>query len=333
MKKKSTAKRTYKKKESPALNDSTIRKDVAEKALATITGDKVEPMFSAAQIDLLKRTIAHGTTDDEFKMFLRQCQRTGLDPFARQIYVIKRKTYDREKNSYIMKASIETSIDGFRLIAQRSREYAGQVGPFWCGDDEIWKDVWLSKTPPAAAKVGVRRKGFEEPLYAVAKFETYAQKKDDGKLFSTWAKMPEIMIAKCAEALALRRAFPQELSGIYTTDEMNQVDNETTGKKSKDVSHETATLIDEATGEPDEKRFKDAMEKMNAAPNAKALVNIANEYRDGKYSQAMKADLTSMYSTKLKELMDKEKNAADEMNKKNEKKKPDDKVLEPGEGE
>lgn len=176
--------------------------------------------FTPDQVSLLKSQIARGASDDELKLFIQVCQRTGLDPFARQIYAVVRN----DKNSSTgKKMVIQTSIDGFRLVAQRSKEYAGQAGPQWCGEDGEWRDVWLSKEAPAAARVGVLRAGFREPVWAVALWSEFAQMAYE-KPTAMWKNMPTVMLAKCAESQALRRVFPMELSGLYSEEEMGQAD-------------------------------------------------------------------------------------------------------------
>ena len=177
-----------------------------------ITND--QKFWSDAQLSALKQLGLSNASNGDLAFFFHQAQRTGLDPFARQIYMIERGG----------RYGIQTSIDGLRIVAQRSGKYAGQTAPYWCGDDGEWKDVWLGKTPPFAAKVGVYREGFNEPTWAVARLDSYCPLGRDGKPMGLWNKMPDVMLAKCAEALALRKAFPNDLSGLYTDDEMSQAD-------------------------------------------------------------------------------------------------------------
>jgi phage recombination protein Bet len=190
----------------------------------------------------MRRTLARGASEDELALFVEQCRRPGLDPFARQIYSVRRKQWNAQARAYEEAQVIQVSIDGFRLIADRTHKYAGQVGPWWCGTDGEWKEVWLSDEAPAAAKVGVMRHDFHQPLYAIALFKSYVQTNGHGDPVSRWKTDPAGMLAKCAEALALRRAFPHELSGLYTTEEMGQADNP--------ASAHTASTVPAPTTEP-----------------------------------------------------------------------------------
>jgi phage recombination protein Bet len=166
--------------------------------------------WTQEQTQLISSTIAPGCTADELKLFAYACQRTGLDPFSRQIYAIKRG-----------KMTIQVGIDGLRSIAERSGELDGSA-TYWIGDTEgsQWSDVWLGSKPPAAAKTIIYRKGCSHSFVGVARYADYAGQ-------GLWSKMPSAMLAKCSEALALRKAFPADMSGVYTVDEMEQAETVT----------------------------------------------------------------------------------------------------------
>jgi phage recombination protein Bet len=164
-------------------------------------------LWTPEQTQLIATTIAPGCSSDELRLFAYACQRTGLDPFSKQIYAIRRSG----------RMTIQAGIDGLRAIAERTGELDGSHTE-WCGDDGQWADVWISAKPPAAAKTTIWRKGSSHPFIGVARFADY----NAGQ--GLWSKMPAAMIAKCSEALALRKAFPANLSGVYSTDEMEQAE-------------------------------------------------------------------------------------------------------------
>lgn len=165
----------------------------------------------------------------ELSAFLHLCQRTRLDPFSRQIYLIGRFDGRQQRKVY----TPQTSIDGYRVIAHRASAEAGHAlgyeDTLWCDKSGQWRDVWLADAPPAAAKVTVIRNGMR--FSAVARYAEYVQTKKGGDPSGLWGKMPATMTAKCAEALALRMAFPHDLAGVYTAEEMAQADNPAAGDR------------------------------------------------------------------------------------------------------
>lgn len=156
-----------------------------------------------SKLDLIKRTVAVGATADELAMFFHQAKKTGLDPLARQIYFVKRDG----------KGTIQTGIDGYRLVADRTGKYAGN-------EDPVFEEP-QGALNPSKATVTVWKivEGVRCPFTASARWSQYYPGEKQGW---AWRKMPHLMLGKCAEALALRKAFPAELSGVYTHEEMEQ---------------------------------------------------------------------------------------------------------------
>lgn len=172
--------------------------------------------WTERQIAGLRQLGVGNAAGADLAVFFHYAVKTGLDPFARQIYMIERQG----------KQTIQTGIDGLRLIARRAADAShGTFGIgdiLWCGPDGKWVDVWLANEPPSAAKAVVFRDG--QPFSAVALFSEYAGRKRDGSLMSMWATKGALMLGKCAESSALRKAFPQDLSGLYASEELAVTD-------------------------------------------------------------------------------------------------------------
>lgn len=173
---------------------------------------------------LLQTGIGEDVSKAELASFLHECQQRKLDPFTRQIYLIGR--YDKRAGRAVYRS--QTGIDGFRLIARRSADKAGETIEY---EETIWYEpdgktgyeVWPHSEPPFACKVTVLRNGKRFPVQV--RYDSYVQADRDGRPLGLWAKMPDSQLEKCCEAKALRKAFPEELGGIYTEDEMAQADN------------------------------------------------------------------------------------------------------------
>jgi phage recombination protein Bet len=183
-------------------------------ALVKTETHAVSSRFTNDQIETIKDVFCKGLSNDEFKIFLYSCERTGLDPFAKQIYAVKRN--DKKLGREVM--TIQTGIDGYRAIADRTERYAPGKKPSFAYDPQ-------GKVLSATAYVmKLTKDGKWHEVEAEAFYDEYVQTTYDGRAMGLWNKMVRTMLAKCAEALALRKAFPSQLSGIYTQEEMQQAD-------------------------------------------------------------------------------------------------------------
>ncbi len=179
--------------------------------------------FTESEVDLIKTQIAPGVTDGELKLFLHVCKSRQLDPFSKQIYAVVRKQWNSETRTEEKKMVMMTAIDGFRLNARRAGVEA-------IDEPEFFYDARLigPSNPLGLVKATVKvwRRGCDRPTVGVAYWDEYVQTKRDGTPSGQWPKMPRTMLGKCAEAQGLRKAAPEELSGLYAPEEMDQMDSE-----------------------------------------------------------------------------------------------------------
>lgn len=189
--------------------------------------------WTPQQVAALRQMGVEKASEGDLAVFLHVSQRTALDPFARQIYMIGRPAGEKVNGQWVdtMKYTIQTGIDGFRVVARRAAardaEELEYEDTLWCGPDGQWVDVWVANTPPAAARVTILRGGKRFP--ATVSYAEYVQRKKNGDPTAMWAKMPANQLAKCAEAQALRKAYPQDFAGLYADEEMGQADNAAPG--------------------------------------------------------------------------------------------------------
>lgn len=200
--------------------------------------------WTQEQVNLVTRTVAKGATPDELSLFFLVAKRAGLDVFTKQVHFVKRKV--KQGNDYVEVGTVQTGIDGYRAIAEKSGQLAGI-------DDVVYDLEGDDYEHPNKATVTVWRmvSGQRVSFTASARWSEYVQTyynktKGEHVISGLWAKMPYLMLGKCAEALALRKAFPNDLSGIYTHEEMDQAAAEVVDAEAKPVE-EIANKKAEAT--------------------------------------------------------------------------------------
>lgn len=185
--------------------------------------------------DLIREQLAPGASELEFEYFIQTARELGLSPLSREIYAVMRNTSVQEGGQWVTrpKMTIQIGIDGFRSIGSRTGRFGGMRGPWWCGEDGQWRDVWLSDAPPAAAKVEIVLADTRETVTGIATWREFRQitparpggRRKDGssyppraeKLADMWEKMPSHMLAKVAEAQAWRKALSPQTVAVLTS--------------------------------------------------------------------------------------------------------------------
>lgn len=211
--------------------------------------DPTQSTFTDVQVAALRQLGVEDAPKGDLDLFFHQAKRTGLDPFAKQIYMLGRRTKikvwneraKRQDEEWVMKYTIQTGIDGYRVTGHRLARLAGDdiavEGPFWRGADGGWDDVWLDPNrPPLAAKYIVAKNGVK--YSSVAMYGEYVQTySKDGQQHpnSMWAKMPANQLAKCAEAAAWKKAYPNDFSGMVLEDAVQVIEAESTSVTSERV--------------------------------------------------------------------------------------------------
>lgn len=199
--------------------------------------------LNRTQIDLMKRTIAKGASDDELTMFIQVCKGANLNPFLKQVFLVPR--WDNKEGREVR--AIQVSIDGFRAIAESGGQYAGNDDPVFEGEEAVTLGSKKQLTHPNKATVTVFKiiDGQRYPFSATARWSEYYPGE---KMGFQWHSRPFLMLGKCAEALALRKAFPKLLSGMYAQEEMEKGSTAVSdGQKVQTGFHKLMKILETAT--------------------------------------------------------------------------------------
>jgi phage recombination protein Bet len=253
-------------------------------------------LVTLEQLEAVKNIIAKDATNEELQLFVMYCNQTKLNPLANQIHFVKRGG----------KPTFQTSIDGLRIVAERSDKYEGQtqveLGPlvertlYYTGANK--EKTPLKKSVPEWARIGVYKKGFKEPLHVTAYWDEYCPSYPNQTM---WMKMPRVMLAKVAEALALRKAFPNDLAGVYTNDEMQQAEDKpervqaevVEPPKAPEVTKQSDKIVVEETMDTKSKEYFDLLEKVRTAKTVEDLTAIYNNNAKYQRDETFKKTLTN----------------------------------------
>lgn len=201
-----------------ALNNSlSQKKPIADKQVEYKCGEETVKLSPA----IIRNYLVSGNgnvTDQEVVMFLNLCRFQHLNPFLREAYLIK---FGNQP------ATIVTGKDAITKRAMRNHKYAGQQAGvvIYHGENGELEYRNGSLVLPNEQLVGgwakVYVKGYDVPIEAVVSYQEYVGVKNDGSVNGQWSKKPATMIRKVALVQALREAFPEDLGGLYASEEMN----------------------------------------------------------------------------------------------------------------
>jgi phage recombination protein Bet len=239
--------------------------------------------FNNKQIEILKNSICKGVSNEEFEIFLMACAKTQLDPFMRQIYAVKRKS-KKADGTWGETMTIQTGIDGYRLIAERTERYAPGPEPTYVLDKNgnlVSATAYIKKMTKDGTWHTVSASAFIEEYCQTFLDKSTGEKKPTGM----WANMPKTMLAKCAEAQALRKAFPAEMSGVYTKEEMQQADVEDITPK---ITLEQASELEMILGDCEEKYRAWVYEYIKKQYKTENLCDLPSDIYDRMKTAAVK---------------------------------------------
>lgn len=190
--------------------------------------------FTPQQHSLIRSTIAKDANQIEFNLFMEMMQARGLNPLLRHAYCFIFHKDKADKRQMV----IVVSREGQRAIAERTGAYRPDERAPRFVSDPAAKDAATNPLGLISAEVSVYKHSHGEwfPVTEVAYWDEYApikegwdraESKGNGKFAldskkEGWRKMPRIMLAKCAEMAALRKAFPDDFGGLYGEGEIDR---------------------------------------------------------------------------------------------------------------